>query len=83
MKLATVTKKVPITDAMRMDWVCRNITYLEHSVRGIRSQNQRQGGYWPQSMEHDQNPCDTAIEEFSNLQLDDYIDAMIEQEMNK
>ena len=79
MKTATVTKKVTITDKMRMDWVCKHIQYLEHTdPAGTITMKVERGGYWPQEEEH----TDTAVEEMIDLQLDDYIDAQIQIELN-
>lgn len=79
MAIATVTKKVTITDKMRLDWICRHVAYLEHSdPAGNPCMKVERGGYWPQEQEHH----DTAVEEMIDLQLDDYIDAQIQIELN-
>jgi hypothetical protein len=79
MKTATVTKKVTITDKMRLDWICRHASYLEHSdPAGTPCALVARGCYWPQEEEH----ADTAVEEMIDLQLDDYIDAQIQIELN-
>jgi len=61
-----------------MDWICDRVSYLEHnSHAGKRCSAVPKGCYWPQRMGPDLNPCDTALEEYSNMDLIDYIDAMI------
>ena len=72
------------TDKERMDWICSRISYIEHNgPKGERCRDMKVGGYWPQSMAPELNPCATAIEELSDLDLEGYIDAMIELEKEK
>jgi len=76
---AIVTKTVKITNKMRLDWICKHVAYLEHSdPAGTPCMVVERGGYWPQEEEH----TDTAVEEMIDLQLDDYIDAQIQIELN-
>ena len=66
------------TDKQRIDWLCDRVSYLEHAdTNGVRCSQVPKGCYWPQSMEPSLNPCDTAIEEYDNMGLLDYIDAQI------
>jgi len=67
-----------ITNKMRLDWLRARVSYMEHAnAKGTPCDKVKNGCYWPQSMEPCSNPCDTAIEEYENLDLIDYIDAMI------
>ena len=68
-----------ITDKDRIDWLCKRVTYLEHSDNnGVICQKQTQGGYWPQK--ESENDYNTVIEEFADIPLLSYIDAMIKEE---
>ncbi len=70
-----------ITDKQRMDWICNRVSYLEHADKaGTRCSQVPKGCYWPQSTDEALNPCDTAIEEYTCMDLQEYIDAMIELE---
>lgn len=68
------------TDKERMDWICNRISYMEHNgPKGELCRKMKVGGYWPQSMSPELNLCATAIAEYCDMNLLDYIDAMIEQ----
>lgn len=65
-----------ITDTQRIEWLCKRVSYIEHSDRnGVLSVKQIMGGYWPQLSA--ENPCENVIEELADMPLIDYIDAMI------
>ena len=74
-----------ITDRQRLDWLCDRVQYLEHRDRFGRTAHQTErGGYWPQDefLDGSTEVCTTSIPEYHNLDLIDYIDAVITMERN-
>ena len=64
-------ERMMTTDKQRLDWICENITYLEHKVKGVHPRDLKKGGYWPQT-ESDLGTPDTQL---LDMDLIDYIDA--------
>jgi hypothetical protein len=68
-----------ITDADRVAWLTKRVTYIEHDDRdGIPAQKSERGGWWPQQPDDREH-----FPDYEGLTLVEYVDEQIKWERAK